>query len=156
MKKIISALLLTGMLVALAPVYAEDSYGAGNANSTSTNQAINAKKPVTFDPICVQNAIDKRDNAIIAATDVYSAAAKTALQTRRDALKAAWALADRKARHSALTAAWKAYRSSLSKARKDFNKARAAAWKQWGIDRKACKDTPNDEFGTGAGVDATL
>lgn len=170
MKKLISLFLLAGLVLALVPVLAEEGsnptvYSTSTGTSTDRmkkeknkekREISKDKKAITFDPVCIQTAVEKRDNAIIAATDTFSAAAKTALTTRRDALKAAWALTDRTARRTALKAAGKAYRETLSKARKDLNAAKRAAWKQWGTDLKACKGTPNDDPGAGQGVDASL
>lgn len=161
MQKLTSFLVFAGLLLALAPAGAQE--GTTSTPSTNTPPILNVnrnikptKEPVAFNPACVITAVEKRDNAIIAATDTFSAAVKTALTTRRDALKTAWGLTDRKERRAALKAAWKAYKDAVVKARKDLNAAKRAAWKQWDKDRRACKGTPNDEAGAASGADSSL
>lgn len=105
---------------------------------------------------CMQAAVEKRDNAVIAAVDVYYGAVKTALQVRRDALKAAWGIANAKDRRAALRQAWDAFKSSHKAAAKALNQARKDAWKQWKADAKACRVPGAEEPGGGEGVDARL
>ncbi|PWB38760.1 MAG: hypothetical protein C3F02_02520 [Parcubacteria group bacterium] len=158
MKKLLSLFLLAGVLLALAPIYADNEHSTSTSTSTEPiRKEIKApKNAVTFDPTCVQNAVDKRDNAIIAATQAFSTSTQASLTTRRDALKSAWALTDRTARRTALRAAWKAYNSSLTAIRKTYNNAKRTVWSAWNTDRKACKGTPNDEPAHSSGIDLNL
>ncbi|MBI4034184.1 MAG: hypothetical protein HY378_01395 [Candidatus Brennerbacteria bacterium] len=105
---------------------------------------------------CVRSAIDKRDNAIISAANTFHALVTSALQTRINALKSAWANTDEKARKTALKTAWSAYRDATKKARRDLQSARKAAWKQYETDRKACGAGAVKEPGGGQGADASL
>jgi hypothetical protein len=116
----------------------------------------NRNKPVVLDIPCIQAAIEKRDTAIIAGLDTYAPAVKTALQTRKDELKAGWALTEKNARKTALKNAWKKYRESVRTARRTFRDAKRNAWKQFSTDRKACNAAPMSEDSTGQGVDETL
>ena len=110
----------------------------------------------TVDVACIQAAIDKRDNAIITAVDTFHDAAKSALQTRRDALKAAWGNTDRDVRRAAIKAAWESYRNSLRSARKALRESRRSAWSQFAADRKACGRGAQADDRTGGGADAQL
>lgn len=142
-------MMLTSLVA--APALAEDT-----ANTTATTTPPVRK---TLDLACMQSAVEKRDNAIIAAFDAYSASVKTALTTRRDALKAAWGLTDRIQRRDAINAAWKAHRKARNDAFRTLRDARRAAWKQFRADAKTCKATGTSGTATefsGEGVDATL
>ncbi len=104
------------------------------------------------DLACMQTAIEKRENAIIAGLENYTLAWKTSLQTRRDELRAAWGMTDKDARRNAVNAAWKKFRESRVTQRRAFKEARKNAWKQFRTDSKACKVT-NTETG-GEALDA--
>jgi hypothetical protein len=112
--------------------------------------------PSIIDLACMQTAVEKYDNAIIAAWDKRSADVKTALQTRRDALKSAWGIQDKKERRAAIKAAEKAYRTAIAQARKTFKSERQAAWKQFIIDRRACGPEAAVDDATTYGLDASL
>ena len=111
-----------------------------------------------IDLTCIQTAVGKRDDAIIAAHGVFAAAIKQALTTRRDALKAAWGLTDRAARRKAIQEAWRAYESAAKAARKTLHDAVKATWKQSEIDRRACvksgsPNAPASDDATNQGID---
>lgn len=110
----------------------------------------------TFNVACVQNAIEKRDSALISAVDASASTVKAALQTRKDALKTAWAKTDAKERRIAIRDAWKAYATSSKKAREDLRRARQSAWQQFNTDHRACGAGAAGEDGTGAGADTHL
>ena len=95
--------------------------------------------PKPLDVACISSAVDKRDTAIAGVFDTL----KSAVMTRKDALKSAWAQTDQKARRTALKSAWKDYASSVSSARS----ARKATWTAFYTDRKSC--------GAGAATDDT-
>src|SRR3990167_971175 len=80
------------------------------SGSTTTTVTTTVDTPVSVKPsidlVCMQNAVTKRDNAVIAALDKYHASWKKALETRRESLVAAWQMTDRKERWSALRKAW--------------------------------------------------
>ena len=113
--------------------------GEGNKMMRLKNDSgATATTAVKIDAACVKSAIDKRENAIIAAVDTLAGALKSAYTTRRDALKAAWDLTDVKARNSAIRAAGKAFTVADRTARKAANETRRAAWTTFATDRKAC------------------
>ncbi len=129
--KLISVLGVAAILATTLPVLAQTtSTGSGHGDATST--------PPRFDAVCMQTAVDKRDSAIISAWDVYSAAVKSALSARKDALKSAWGITDAKERRAAIKKAWADFSSAVRQARKDFNSARKSAWKTFMADRRAC------------------
>jgi hypothetical protein len=108
------------------------------------------------DLACMQAAVEKRDNALIAAIDAYHTAARAALEKRRDALKAGWALTDRTARRAALRKVWSEFKKSHKKAVQDLRKAKRNAWKQFRTDRKACGPAAASDDPTAEGTDAQL
>lgn len=110
-------------------------------------QTATPTQPVTptVDLTCMQTAVEKRDNAVISAWDTLSASIKTALQTRRDALKAAWGISNLKERRTVIKQAWTDFAKTKKEAGKTFNQARKDAWKQFKTDAMACKATATYE-----------
>lgn len=94
---------------------------------------------------CMQTAVEKRDNAIISAWDALTASIKTALSVRRDALKAAWGISDKRERRDAIRKAWTDFKNTKKEASRAFNQARKDAWKQFKTDARACKATATYE-----------
>ena len=97
------------------------------------------KGNVTIDTACAKTAVEKRENAIIAAEDASSASMKTALTTRLTALSAAWGQTDTAAREAALKAAHSAFKGSWKTTSTTLRTARKAAWSTFKTDAKACK-----------------
>jgi hypothetical protein len=124
MKNLLGASLLFASLVSVTPVLAD----------TTSTTGTPAK---TLDVACVQNTIGKRDDTIAAAFDAFGAAVKSALQTRRDALKAAVAL-PKDQRSQARTAAWQAFRTSVHTAKTNLRDAQKSAWATFRTELKAC------------------
>jgi len=89
--------------------------------------------------VCMQNAVAKRDGAIITAWDKFSATIKSALETRKSALVTAWGINARKERRAAIKAAWNAFRKSNKDARIVLKSERNSAWNQFRIDAKGCR-----------------
>lgn len=112
--------------------------------------------PKTVDLVCMQTAVEKRDNAIIAAADAYYATVKIALTTRRDALKAAFGITDKTQRRTTIRNAWNTYKSAHRKAKSTLTSTKNAAWRQFNTDRKACGPGAASEDATPSGVDAQL
>ncbi|MEK7654405.1 MAG: hypothetical protein AAB345_03990 [Patescibacteria group bacterium] len=105
---------------------------------------------------CMQAAVEKRDNSVIAAADKYHAELVKALQTRRDALKAAWGMKDPAERQKALKSAWDAYHLAKKSIVKGWKEARKSAWRQYHVDRKACGEHVNSQDRGDEGRDADL
>lgn len=106
------------------------------------NAAPKPSSRVTVDPVCVQNAVTKRENAIIAGVDAFSTTVKSALQTRRDSLVNAWSITDKNQRRAAIKTAWDAFRGTWKSASTALRNARKAAWAQYRTDAKACHISP--------------
>jgi uncharacterized protein YqgV (UPF0045/DUF77 family) len=143
MKKMLPVLALGLMLSLIAlPVIAD------NVNSNANN------KNKTVDLTKMQAAVDTRDTSILLAWDKYSTDVKSALEARKTALRAAWALTDRTTRRTAIKGAWTTYRNAVKSARETWRKNKKAAWTQWKIDAKAAKG--NAEDNTSESVDNSL
>lgn len=96
------------------------------------------KEERKVDAVCMQNAVVTRDTAIIAAVNVQSTSWVKALEVRRDALKAAWAMTDAAARKTAIRDAWMHYRNTRKEIREKFRGDRKAAWTQFKTEARAC------------------
>ena len=118
-------------------------------NSTSTTNG--KKAPV--DLVCMQNAVVKRDNAIIAAADVYVTAFKNSIGVRRDALKIAWTMTNKKARKEAIRKAEDAAHNVKLVTKKAYKNSREAVWATYRSDRKACHGNGDDVSAKGQGQD---
>lgn len=114
------------------------------------------KKNASFDIACVQGAIDKRDTAIIAAWDAYTASAKAAVEARKTALKSAWTITNAAERKTSIKKAWTDYKNAIGNARKTFNQTRKMSWQQFRTDRKACKGVNPSDDTTSESVDVQL
>ena len=106
--------------------------------------------------VCLQNAVERRDNSIIASVDGYHATVKTSLETRRDGLKTAFGAADKTQRQAAIRNAWNTYKATQRKAKTALRDGRNAAWKKFTADRKSCGSGAEAEDKTPSGVDAEL
>lgn len=141
------------VLAATVPAFGEerggwdDRRGMGNATSTALTAAVAS---------CMQAAIDARDTAVIAGLDAYYSAAKTAIQTRQTALKAAWAQTDQKTRREATKSAWDAYAKSVKSARIAMKTAHKATWSKFEGDRKACSPKAASDDRGSLGADSQL
>lgn len=128
-KKIILSIIVFGLALLLTlPVLAE--------NTTQPVNTPKAKKQL--DLVCLQGAIEKRENAIIAAFTKKAEAIKVALETRKNALKEAWGKTIQKERIAARLKTWNDYRLAIKKARNTYYTEIKAAWTQFRNDRRAC------------------
>lgn len=91
-----------------------------------------------IDLVCMQTAVEKKENAEIAATDTFNTGIKTAMTVRRDALKSAWGIEDRKIREEATKKAWKDFRRTMKTLQKVMNKAMRTAVRQFEDDSYDC------------------
>jgi|GEM_PF-2117439 hypothetical protein len=155
LKKIIFLLTLFCFSFSLAvlPVAAErSSTTASWLNASTTPANLPVKPKVDFDAACILAALDKRDTAIIAAHNAFSAAIAKVLETRKNDLKTAWGNADRKARIKAIRAAWKNYQKERLKIKNKLHADTKAAWKEFNTEKKKCKISTFDDL-TGQGAD---
>jgi hypothetical protein len=131
MKKI----LLTTLLLAPVAAFAQTS----TTTSTSTPVVTGTTTPATTTQvICIQNSLDKRENALIAGHDVFNTAIKTALQKRLSGLKEAYAQTDKKTRQEKRQLVWKTFKTDTQAAHTAVKTVRQGAWKTFDTDMKAC------------------
>ncbi len=148
-KHIFASTMISLLFAAMVlPVFADTTGGSASSTSPVVHK--------TVDLACMQTAVGTRDNAIIAALDTYASGVKTSLQTRRDALNAAWGITNVKQRRLALRAAWTAFQGTWKSASKGLRVAKNAAWTQFNKDRRACNGNAGDEPAGGQGIDAQL
>lgn len=152
-KKIISTIAMSAFVVILVGgiVSAKENKGliipgatrihATTTKATSTKATTTPK--IKTDVVCIKNAIEKRDTAMIAAYDAYSVAIKKNLTIRKDATKAAYDKANPKERAAAIKKAELNYLKATIKAKKDFMTARKNVWKTFYNERKSCKIVGN-------------
>lgn len=146
----ISLLASLAMQASALPVYA-----ASHEAIPPTPPAVPTSTQGT-DVVCMQKAVEQRDNTLITVVDSYHMAVKKALEVRRESAKNAWAKTDRQERRTALRMVAKDYKIAVGKARMEFKKAKQAAWSQFGRDRKACGPQVAQQDPMTSGVDAQL
>lgn len=155
-KHVITSLVVLGLLAtSISPAFAEDDQTGetnndGSAVTTDTaakeddqeskenDEAKDEVEAKEVDLVCMQTAVEKRDNAVIGALDTFYANVKTALTARRDSVKAAWGVEDPDARKAAIRKAWKDFRGTWKSEKKALKKAKKVAWKQFKEDREVC------------------
>lgn len=108
------------------------------------------------DLVCMQMAVEKRENATITAFDKFTVAKKQALEKRKTALLAAWKIENKQERRTALRTAWQTYRKDSQTAREAFHKARREAWAQFKTERKACGPSAHADEPASEGDDAQI
>ncbi len=148
MKKYIASSIATMIAMSIAmPAFAQDGSTPPPPPASSSESGKKMKKPApVIDTACMVSAVDKRDTAIIGAVDAFSTAVKTALETRRDALKAAWAISDKTQRNAALKAAWAGFQGTWKTASQALRTQKKDAWSAFNADAKQCKQ-PGAEGG---------
>ena len=116
--------LLTVMLVAVALLGAVPAF------------AMSTRTPAFM--ACMQNAVTKRDDAIIAAVTVHQTKLLDALKVREQSLVAAWGMADEQASNAARKTAWRTFHAGADSAKAALKDSKDAAWKQFSFDRQNC------------------
>jgi peptidoglycan hydrolase-like protein with peptidoglycan-binding domain len=91
------------------------------------------------DIACMKTAVEKRENAVLSAYDVYTAKVKTAREAKKTTLLAAWNIQDAKERQTAIKQAWKTFQDSSKTAWREFLTSKKTAWIQFEKDRVNCK-----------------
>lgn len=128
MKKTFATLILLTPLLAFAQ----------SGTSTSTKPVLKDQTIASTTVACVQTALEKRENALIAAHDSQNTAVKTALTKRMTTLKDAWAQPDRASRVAKRQEAYKVFRTEVQTANTAMKTARNTAWKTYETEAKAC------------------
>lgn len=119
------------LVAAASSVFAESrgfGFGYGSASST----------PSTLNVTCIQNAVEKRDSAIIVAHNAFNTSITNALTVRKDALKTAWAKPTRQERTSARKAVYETFKNSQKSAHNTLRSVRKSSWNTFDADMKAC------------------
>jgi hypothetical protein len=93
----------------------------------------------SWNSACIQAAVEKRETAIISATDTLSVSVKASLEKRKAALISAWGMSNAKERKTARNAAWATFRSEQKTARSAHLSAVKSAWTTWKTEASACK-----------------
>jgi hypothetical protein len=95
------------------------------------------------EPSCIQNALIKRETAIGTAFQKFVMDLTLTAQKKTNALVAAYALEDKKARNNAIRLAWKTYKEEYKAISTEFKNSRKSAWNTFKEDRSVCK-TPKE------------
>ncbi len=106
--------------------------------SAETNAPESKHVKPTIDLICMQNAVAKRDNAVISSFDAYHTSLKTSFEKRRDGQIVAWKIEEKKERVVALKNVWTTFGKERVAAHYDYYKSRIASWNTFRTERKAC------------------
>lgn len=121
-------IICTGILFFFTP------FAHAESTSTSTTARNNTK---TADIACMSDAIDTREDTLIAAWEEMSSSTVIALHKRHDNLVDAWSLTSIKERTLALVKTWKEWRTEKKTITAEFRKDRKAAWDEF---KKTAKD----------------
>jgi len=93
--------------------------------------------------VCMQNALEARDNKIADAIEKFGSDAKASVILRKALLQEAWALKTTQEVKTSIKAAWADYKKSISNGRRSMNASKKAAWLQYKKDHKACNAPSN-------------
>jgi hypothetical protein len=107
-----------------------------HAEVASTTPVVISPAPTKV--VCVQNAIEKRDSALIAGHTTFNTSIVNALTARKDALKAAYALTDKNATKAAKKTAWSNFTTAQKNAHDSMRSVRKTSWNTFNTDMKAC------------------
>ena len=88
---------------------------------------------------CIKTAVEKRETTLISALTNYQSGSLTILITRKTALLAAWDKLTKLEIKTAISAAWKAYKISMTDLKATLYTSRRAAWSTYKTEVKLCK-----------------
>ncbi|MBI2097097.1 MAG: peptidoglycan-binding protein [Candidatus Sungbacteria bacterium] len=91
------------------------------------------------DIACMKTVVEKRENALLSAYDIYAGKIRAARETRKIDLLAAWSIQDPKERHTAIKAAWDKYSQGTKTATIEWNQSRKTIWAQSYQEAKNCR-----------------
>ncbi len=106
---------------------------------TNAEEGMTPRVPTTEVVICMQSALETRDNTLMDSVDKYASAVKVALITRKALLQEAWALPNMKDIRSAVKSAWAGYKKAATLARTTLRAERKAAWAKFKVAKTTCK-----------------
>lgn len=137
MKKILLATLLLAPIAAFAQT--GNVIGGETSTATTTPVVTGTTTPATTTQVmCIGNALEKRENALITGHDAFNTAIKNALQKRLTNLKDAWAQTDRKMKQDKKNAAWRTFKTEAQSAHTAMKTVRQSAWRTFDAEMRAC------------------
>jgi len=113
------------------------TFAQATSTATTTTVVATSTPATSTQIVCMQKALDKRENSLITAHDAFASSVKTALQNRLAGLKASWEL-DRKARITKREVTYKAFRTEMQTAHTTIRNTKNTAWKTFQSDAKTC------------------
>ncbi len=119
--------------LAFLPMLASADNHSLRASTTSATSTPSATKIA-----CVQNALEKRDSAVIAGHNTFNTSIVSALTARKDGLKNAYALADRTAAKTAKKTVWNTFKSQVKVAHDTMRGVRKTSWSAFNTEMRAC------------------
>ena len=135
MNKFLAALSSAAILGSSAFVSPAFSQGTGTGSTGAAAASV--------DLACMSAAIDVRESAIITARTNFHTKIMTALSTRREGLKAVFAIANNADRKVAIKTAWKVFAKAIADARVQYKVEVQAAWNVYTEASGKCKITPD-------------
>lgn len=126
-------------------------------DATKQACALVARQLSLLDTQCVANAVEKRDNAILAGMESYYGTLRNLVVTRKTELKNAWLqFSDRKARRVEIARIWTKYRTDTRYMQRQSTALKNNVWKQYMVDRKTCGIYATSDDYTSVGVDSGI
>ena len=122
-------IILTITVIGLAAIFATTVFAQNGAH-------VGAKS--TINNVCVQAAVDIREQAMGDAWTTFSSSVASALSARKTALHGAWGLADGSARRTARAAAWEAFNNANKSAHSALKAVRKNIWSVFKNSSNAC------------------
>lgn len=113
------------------------AFAETNINTAQIPQSVNTS--------CVHASIEKREQSLIAAHQIFNTTIIQALTTRADNLKTAWSKSENKERRAAIKLAHSNFKSSQSSSHQALRAARTNSWNTYESDMRACGVTNTGE-----------
>lgn len=140
-KIIVGALLVPSFIVMVGfTAVADESSSSSSVISSSSSSSVSSSssKRKILDIVCARTVVEKRENAIQVVWDKFFSAKRTALETRKSELLAAWGIQDKTLRRVAINAAWAKFKVANKNARRTLEREINATWKQFKTERRTC------------------
>lgn len=91
--------------------------------------------------VCIKAALEKRETAILSTFTTYQGRSLTALTTRKTSLLAAWDKTTKSEIKTAVSSAWKIYKTSMSALKSILHTDRETIRSTYKAEIKSCKST---------------
>ncbi len=115
------------------------------AQETTTTPNTTPTRGRQVDLNCMKNAVEKREDALKTAREVYFNKVSQAYNERKTGLLNAWTIQNHKERQKKIQEAWNNFRISVKLAREEYRKAHNQIWKTFVQDIKNCGSGPTGE-----------